>query len=92
LQFLVAVNLAASIRTMPSPVPDTKIGAHSLVIYESSMLDRAIDDGTAEPCSTSNLDGSVRLGFGGGCRCHGGHAESHNEEQHCLEKLHRGRS
>ena len=52
------------------------------------MDNRAIDDGTAEPCSSSNLDGGV-LGFGGG-RCHCGHAESHNKEQHCLEKLHRG--
>jgi hypothetical protein len=91
LQFLVAVGFAGRIRTMPFPVRDTKHGAHFQPIYESSMLDRAIDDGTAEPCSSSsNLDGIVCLGFGGGGRCHDGHAESHNEEQHCLEKLHRG--
>jgi hypothetical protein len=48
------------------------------------MLDRAIDNGTAEPCSSSNLNGGVD-GLVGGGRCHGGHAETHNEEQHCLE-------
>jgi hypothetical protein len=48
------------------------------------MLDRAIHS-TAEPGSFDL--GSNILGFGGG-RCHGGHAETHNEEQYCLEKLH----
>jgi hypothetical protein len=91
-QFLeLPVGLTRSVRTMPFRVRETNHSARCRANLKSSMLDRAIDNGTAKPCPSSNLDGGVCLGFVGGCRCHGGHAESHNEEQHCLEKLHRRR-
>jgi hypothetical protein len=90
---LEAVDAAGSISTMPFFVPDANVSAHCHANLEFSMLDRAIDNGcTAEPCSSSNLDGGGVLGLVGGGRCHDGHAESHNEKQHCFEKLHSGRS